>query len=214
MKFAVSIFTTFVIIIVAVLFVQYQVYSDELENSKDSFHYSQEIEIFYRADRLDIRHHFKHLPEQEVELVLPNGVTSVECFLEAEYSCDRLDGIIKSILPGQTRSQSISYVIPVEGGLSTSKLLEDVFVELQLGEAKFSVVHISTDSMIKGQWATGLPLIGAEQLSLVNFAMFSGEGPVKDLYWDSRALTSQSIQPAFSIYSEQPISIELKESLL
>ena len=213
MKFAVSIFTTFVIIIAAVLFVQYQVYSDQIENNKETFHYSQEIEIVYRADSLDIRHHFKHLPDHEVEFVLPKSVTSVECFLEAEYSCDRLDGITKSILPGQTRSQSISYVIPIEGGLSTSKLLENVFVELQLGEAKFSIVHISTDSMIKGQWATGLPLIGTEQLSLVNFAMFSGEGPVKDLYWDSRALTTQSILPAFSIYSEQPISIELKDQL-
>ena len=213
MKFAVSIFTTFVIIIAAVLFVQYQEYSDQVENGKEPFNYSQEIEVVYRADSLDIRHHFKNLPQHEVEFVLPNNVTSVECFLEAEYSCDRLDGISNSILAGQTRSQSISYVIPIEGGLSTSKLLQNVFVELQLGEAKFSIVHISTDSTTKGQWTTGLPLIGAQQLSLVNYAMFSGEGPVKDLYWDSRTMTNESIQPTLSLYSEQPISIELKDQL-
>ncbi len=213
MKFAVSIFTTFVIIIVAVLFVQYQVYSNEVETSKEPFSYSQEIEVVYEANSLDIRHHFKNLPNHEVEFILPKGVSSVECFLEADHSCDRLDGKSSSILPGQTRSQSISYVIPLEGGLSTSKLLENVFVELQLGKAQFSTVHISTDSMTKGQWVTGLPLIGAQQLSLVNYAMFSGEGPVKDLYWDSRTMTNESIQPALSLYSDQPISIELKDQL-
>ena len=214
MKFAVSIFTSVVIIIIAVLFVQYQVYSDQIENSEAPFNYSQEIEVVYREGSLDIRHHFKNLPQHEVELVLPNGVTSVECFLEAEYSCNRLDGISKnSILPGETRSQSISYVIPIEGGLTTSKVLKNVFVQLQLGEAKFSIIHISTDSMTKGQWVTGLPLIGAQQLSLVNYTMFSGEGPVKDLYWDSRTMAPQSIQSALSLYSEQPISIELKDQL-
>lgn len=213
MKFAVSIFTTFVIIIGAILFVQYQVYSEQVEKGQDQFSYSQEIEVIYRENSLDIRHHFKNLPQQEVEFILPNSVSAVECFLEAEYSCDRLDGVSKSILPGETRSQSISYVIPFEGGLSSSKLLENVFVGLQLGEAQFSIVHITTDNMTKGQWVTGLPLIGTQQLSLVNYAMFSGEGPVKDLYWDSRAMTIQAIQPTFTLYSEQPISIELKDQL-
>ena len=213
MKFAVTIFTTFVIIIGAVLFVQYQVYSNHIENGDAPFNYSQEIEVVYREDSLDIRHHFKNLPQHEVDLVLPSNVSSVECFLDAEYSCDRLDGISKSILPGETRSQSISYVVPIEGGLTKSKLLKNVFVQLQLGDAAFSIVHITTDSMTKGQWVTGLPLIGAQQLSLVNYTMFSGEGSVKDLYWDARTMTTQLVQPSLSLYAEQPISVELKDQL-
>ena len=213
MKFAVSIFTTFVIIIGAILFVQYQVYSDHVESGESAFSYSQEIEVFYRENSLDIRHHLKNLPEQKVEMTLPKNVSTFECFLEAEYSCDRLDKISKSIIPGKTRSQSISYVIPLEEGLSSSQLLKDVFVQLPLGEAKFSIIHITTDSMTKGQWITGLPLIGEQQLSLVNYAMFSGEGSVKDLYWDSNEKTHQLIQPSISLYTDQPISVELKDQL-
>lgn len=213
MKFAVSIFTTFVIIIGAILFVQYQVYSDHVEDEESPFSYSQEIEVFYRSNSLDIRHHFKNLPEQKVELTLPKNISTFECFLEAEYSCDRLDKISKSILPGKTRSQSISYVIPLEEGLSSSQLLKDVFVQLPLGEAKFSIVHITTDSMTKGQWITGLPLIGEQQLSLVNYMMFSGEGAVKDLYWDSKVKTNQSIHSSISLHTNEPISVELKDQL-
>ena len=141
MKFAVSIFTTFVIIIGAILFVQYQVYSDHVEDGELAFSYSQEIEVFYRENSLDIRHHLKNLPEQKVELTIPENVSTFECFLEAEYSCDRFDENSKSILPGKTRSQSISYVIPLEEGLSSSQLLKDVFVQLPLGEA-LSLIHV------------------------------------------------------------------------
>lgn len=213
MKFGISIFTTLVIIIGAVLFIQYQVHSNQVDLEEKAYRYSQEIEVVYRAESLDIRHHFKNLPDQKVQINLPANATAIECFLEAEYSCDRLNIENMEFTEGQTRTQSISYVIPIPGGLGNSTLLENVFAQLENGNAHFSVVHISTDSATKGQWVTGLPLIGQQELTLVNYTMFSGEGNVKDLYWDARDLAVQSIHPSITLYSAQPVSLDLKEQL-
>lgn len=213
MKFAVSIFTALTIIIGAVLFVQYQVYSDQLDEGGAEFIYSQEIEIFYRENSLDIRHHYKNLPAQKIKVNLPTGVTSVDCFLEAEYSCERLSEDHTHFAAGETRSQSISYVLPVDGGLTDKVLLSNVFAALDLGEAKFSTVHITTDSSVKGQWVTGLPLSGQQQLKLVNYSMFSGEGHVKDLYWDSTDIAVQHSTDIMSIYSNAAVTAQFKQEL-
>lgn len=58
MKIAVSIFSVLVILISAMLFVQYQVYSDHLDTAEEAYKYSQEIEIVYRGESLDVRQRF------------------------------------------------------------------------------------------------------------------------------------------------------------
>ena len=130
MKFAVSIFTTLVIIIGAVLFVQYQVYSDRALTKVDEFNYTQEIEIVIRDNSLDIRQHFKNLPKQQVTLNLPSSALEVECFLETSSSCERLSEGRKSFKAGEAMSQSISYVIPLSEPLTKNLVLKNVFANL------------------------------------------------------------------------------------
>lgn len=213
MKFAVSIFTTLVIIIGTVLFVQYQVYSEKNLSGMNSFEYTQEIEVVYRENSLDIRHHFKNLPNQNIELVLPAKAQAIECFLETGSSCDRLAEGMNTIKAGDVKSQSISYVIPLKEEFKGNIILKDVFASLPKGEAIYSIVHISTSSEIQGQWITGLPLIGQQQLKLVNYAMFSGEGQVKDLYWTSKNTTVQNISDQLTVFSDKPLSANFKEEM-
>jgi hypothetical protein len=213
MKFAVSIFTTLVIIIGAVLFVQYQVYSDRAQTEVNEFNYTQEIEVVLRDNSLDIRHHFKNLPNQQVDVNLPSSALEVECFLETSSSCERLSEDHKSFQPGEARSQAISYVLPLKQPLTANFVLKNVFASLPLGEASYSTVHITTDSQIVGQWVTGLPLIGQQQLKLVNYTMFSGEGQVKDLYWTPNNTTVQKISEHLTIYSNEPVLAQFKEEL-
>ena len=213
MKFAVSIFTTLIIIIGAVLFVQYQVHSSQVQEDNGLFEYAQEIEIVYREGSLDVRHHFKNLPNQKIDFIVPTFAQSVECFLESASSCERLSEDLKVIEAGANRVQSISYVLPLEGGLGTNKMLKNVFAMLNEGEANYSTVHITTDANTVGQWVTGLPLIGQQQLKLVNYAMFSGEGQVKDLYWSSAGIMAQTINDQLTLYTDSPISAQLKQQL-
>ena len=213
MKIAVSLFATLSIIIGAMLFMQYQVYSEQDTPANKEFSYSQEIEITYREGSLDIRHHFKNLPNNALEIVWPESAVDRNCFLETEYSCARLNDSKTEFESGENRSQSISYVIPIEGGLTAEKLMKNIYVSLKNGSVKFSTVHISTDSSVTGQWVTGLPLIGQQSLALVNYSMFSGTGQVRDLYWQESGLALQKKTDALSIYANTNVSVELSQTV-
>src|SRR5690606_16643727 len=88
-----------------------------------------------------------------------------------------------------------------------------IFVTLSNGEVTYSTIHISTDSEIVGQWVTGLPLIGQQSLSLVNYTMFSGTGPVSEIYWQAGYFKLQKIINNVAFYSKKTITDEFSEQL-
>ncbi|WP_312506814.1 RNA polymerase II [Lysinibacillus sp.] len=212
MKFALSFFSILALIITGTLFFQYHAYSSDLETGIGDFHYSQEIEIVYRENSLDIRHHFKNLPNQKVKIKWPEKATNASCFIENEKSCERLSDEVSYFAKGETKSQSVSYIIPIEGGLKNKMLLQNVFATLMNGEASYSIVSISTDSKVNGQWITGLPLVGQQQLVHVNYTMFRGDGTVQDLYWQAGKLKVQEQSPVLSIYAQQAIPNDFLKS--
>lgn len=213
MKFAMSFFSILVLVVSGALFFQYQAYSSDLETGNGSFHYSQEIEIVYRENSLDIRHHFKNLPNQKVKIKWPEKATNPTCFIDNENSCNRLSDEVSYFAKGDTKSQSVSYIIPIDGGLQDKMLLQNIFATLTNGDVSYSVIHISTDSKTVGQWITGLPLVGQQQLSLVNYTMFSGNGAAKDLYWQAGPIKVQEQTPVLTIYAQQPIAKDFLKSL-
>ena len=205
MKFAISIFSMLLVVVGAMLFVQYQVYSDQDLVVEKDFYYTQEIEIEYRGDSLDIRHHFKNLPKNTVQIIWPSAAVDTGCFLEQEHSCNRLNETKVKFEAGENHAQSLSYVIPLNGQLQTDKMLEDVFAQLNLGDASYTTVHITTDPTITGTWITGLPIIGQQQLSLVNYTMFAGEGNVQDLYWMQQGAAYTKKTDMYSVYSKDAV---------
>lgn len=213
MKYAVVFFSVLVLIISGTLFFQYQVYSDKHLAGKGDFFYTQEIEIEYRNGYLDIRQHFRNLPSQTVTIKWPSLATSSDCFIESESSCERLSEDFTKFEESEIHSQSISYIIPLEGGLQNNQLLKDVFVTLETGHVSHSTVHITTDQTILGQWVTGLPLVGQQSLTLVNYAMFSGMGPVSELFWIDGNLALQYSSKQVSVFSPNPLSKEVTEGL-
>lgn len=192
---------------------QFQVYSDKVDSTEKGYRYSQEIEVVYRGESLDIRQHFKNLPNEELMIEWPKASINPDCFIENEHSCARLSEDSNKFKAGETRAQSISYVIPLKNGLQSRKLMENVFATLNNGDVQFSTVHISTEKEVKGQWVTGLPLIGEQKLSLVNYSMFSGEGPVKDLFWQDGDFALQDEVGVVSIYSKTPLKAAFYEKL-
>ncbi|MCH7320816.1 RNA polymerase II [Solibacillus sp. MA9] len=213
MKIAVSIFSFLAILIGTVLFMQFQVYSDEVDSIEKGYQYSQEIEIVYHGESLDIRQHFKNLPTEEISIEWPKKAINPNCFIENENSCARLSEDSLTFKPGETRAQSISYVIPLEKGLQSSKLMKDVFATLKKGNVQFSTVHISTQPEIQGEWVTGLPLIGEQKLTLVNYTMFSGRGAVKDLFWQDGDIDLHHQSDVLSIYSKTEMKPAFYEKL-
>lgn len=213
MKFALSFFSLLLLLTAGVLFFQYQTYSTNLEEGNGPFTYSQEIEVIYKDNSLDIRQHFKNLPSQTIEIKWPEKAVNPSCLIDSKSSCKRLSEDFTTFKKGEARSQSVSYIIPLEGGLQSPELIQNVFAQLNNGEVSYTTVHISTDSAIAGQWVTGLPLVGQQSLSLVNYAMFSGEGQVNDLYWQKGNLAMQFENDIVSIYAPTALSAELQKGI-
>lgn len=212
MKYIVSFFSLLVLLISGVLFFQYQVYSDHRESKIDDFTYTQEIDIVYRGQSLDIRHHFRNLPNQTISINWPEQAVNPDCFIESENSCKRLSEDFSKFQESDMTTQSISYIIPLDGGLKPNQLMKDIFVTLENGIVSYSTVHITTEQSIAGTWVTGLPLVGQQSLSLVHYSMFSGTGPVKELYYANH-LQLQREHDLISIYSTNNIGNELVEQL-
>lgn len=213
MKYAVSLFLVLLVTVSGLLFYQYQAYSDKLESSDGNFNYTQEIEIVYRKDSLDIRQHFTNLPNKSIKINWPIKAVSPDCFLESENSCERLTENKTEFKKSDIRSQSLSYIIPLNKGLKNGQLLKDIFVTLEDGSASYSTVHITTDSDVKGDWISGLPHVGNQKLKLVNYSMFSGTGPVTELYYQSGKLKLQQESKQVSVFSEKPLSKSFKKAL-
>jgi len=213
LKYAISLLGMLLLVICGTLFIQYQVFSDKLEVGEGKFTYTQEIEITYRSGGLDIRQHFHNLPNQSIKITWPNLAVNTDCFLESETSCERLSDEKTEFIPAENRNASLSYMIPLDGGLKSNQLLKDIFVTLKNGQVSYSTVHISTDSEVQGQWVTGLPLIGNQSLSLVNYSMFEGTGGISEIYWQKDVMNLQATTDALSIFSNTPISRELSEYL-
>ena len=213
MKFAVSIFTLLLAAIGGLVFVQYEVYSNQKPVAEEGYFYSQEIEVEHRGNSLDIRHHFKNLPDYEIAINWPVTAVDAQCFIETEKSCKRLNEQMTKLEAGENRSQSVSYVIPLTKGLQSGQLLKDVFAQLDNGVVKYSTVHITTSPDIKGSWVTGLPLVGYQQLSLVNYSMFNGEGAIKDLYWQKSNFGFITKKDEYSFYSNTGVSKESQKKL-
>ena len=211
MKYAISFLGILLLVICGTLFFQYHVFSDKLETGEGDFTYTQEIEITYRSGSLDIRQHFHNLANQSIEITWPNLSVSTDCFLESETSCERLSEDKTKFEAFESRNASLSYIIPLEGGLKSNQLLKDIFVTLQNGHATYTTVHISTDSDVQGQWITGLPLIGRQSLSLVNYSMFAGTGAISEIYWQTAEMAIQKANDALSIYTKSTLSPELSE---
>ncbi|XRD25827.1 hypothetical protein AABM34_04680 [Lysinibacillus fusiformis] len=95
MKFALSFFSILVLIISGTLFFQYHAYSSDLETGIGDFHYSQEIEIVYRENSLDIRQHFKNLPNQKVK---------IKWYLKRQQTLVALLRMKKAVIDYQMRS--------------------------------------------------------------------------------------------------------------
>ena len=213
MKYAMSFFVILVVLISGLLIFQYQVYSDKLETGDGEFSYSQEIDITYRDGRLDIRQHFHQLSDQTIKIVWPKMAISPDCFIETENSCNRLNENKTKFKSGESPNQSLSYVIPLEDGLNSNELIKDLFVKLVNGKVTYTTVHITTDANIQGQWITGLPFIGQQSLSLVNYTMFSGTGDVTELYWQSNNMNVQKVSDGLTVYSKKPLNADLTNQL-
>lgn len=213
MKIAFSLFSILLFINTILLFFQYQVYSSSWSNEQVSYTYAQEVNITYRENRFYVRHHFHSLPDESVKITWPLKSENRACYVEDDESCSRLSKDLISFNKGKATNQTISYEIPVKEPLTEQRLWKGVFAFLSGGSAGASIVHVTDESKAGGMWLTGLPAIGKESLSLVDYTLFNGKGTIGDLYWQKPAFAAVYKDHQLSVYADKPLDDKTKLAL-
>lgn len=160
--------------------------------NESSSSYNQEIEVVHRENELLIRHHFTNLSSKRLEINWPKASEHRTCHVADAESCSRLNEETTAFVEGDATAQSISYVIPKEEVVSEEVFWQSVFAEIHKATPEATVLHVIDEVNADGMWVTGLPQVGNQTLNLVNYTLFSGRGPVADLYWQKQQLPSHS----------------------
>lgn len=210
MKIAFSLFSILLFINTILLFFQYQVYSSSWSEERPSYTYAQEVNVTYRENRFYVLHHFLSLPEESVTITWPLQSENRACIVVDNESCSRLSEDLISFKKGKATKQTISYEIPVKEPLTEQRLWKGVFAFLSGGSAGASIVHVTDESKAGGMWLTGLPAIGKESLSLVDYTLFNGKGKIGDLYWQKLAFPAVYKDHKLSLYTDKPLDYKTK----
>lgn len=190
-------------------FVHYKDSSATIIKNRETTSYHQEIEIVHRANELFIRHHFTDLPPKRLEINWPSASEDRTCHAEDSDSCLRLNEDATAFVEGEETSQSISYRIPKSGDNAPS-FWQSIFAKIHEATPQGTVLHIADEVHEDGMWITGLPQVGNQTLNLVNYTLFSGTGPVADLYWQQQRMASEQ-SDYVTVYGDQ--SPEIVEQL-
>lgn len=214
MKFAASLFSILLFINGIMLTFQYHVYSDQLKEEDKAIHYNQDIDVVYSKGKLMINHHLSSLPQDNMKFVWPTKSINKACSKEDQNHCNRLNKTITGLSKGKTEEQTVTYAIPVsKKGLKSGQLLQNIFLTIQKGTPVHTTVHITDKTRSGGEWITGLPEVDSKSLVLVQYTMFSGNGPVTSLYWQKRKMKKVFTNNQMTLYGMNNISGDFAKSL-
>lgn len=162
--------------------------------------FQQEIEVMNRSDGLYIRHHFKNLSNKPLEIMWPEVSINRACYIESTTTCSRLNEDLTTFIEGDDQEQSISYMIPRGEQMSQVYLFENSFAKLAESMAASTYFHLTDEIGVGGQWINGLKLVGREQMGLIDYSFYKGQGEVTDLYWHNNEAPLVFNSDKLSIY--------------
>ena len=214
MKFVISFLFLILIVVNSVLLLfQYQVYSTSLAEDEPSYTYEQEIEVKLKDNKMIIKQHFANLPKEETVILWPINSENRSCELNTSDGCNRLLEDLSAFEAGETKRQSISFEIPISEGLVDGKVFSGLFAELDQGGVSYTMLHITDELKRGGMWVSGLPMVGATSLDLIDYSLAYGTGAVKELFWQKDNVPLIYEDDYFTIYSAKDIPSEWKKQL-
>ncbi|MFJ5771287.1 hypothetical protein [Psychrobacillus sp. NPDC093180] len=215
MKFVISFLTMLLVVTNSVLLLfQYHVYSSSLEEEEQTFSYEQEIELKFKRDKVIVKQHFLHLPQEKMTIAWPISSVNRSCELgTTSDSCSRLSDDLTSFEEGESTKQSISYEIPLADGLPDGILLSGFLAKIEKGGVSYTTLHVTDEVKRGGMWVSGLPVIGSTSLNLIDYTLFSGAGNMSDLYWQQAVIPVKYKNDYLTVHSNEELTEELRVRL-
>jgi hypothetical protein len=194
---------------------QWHAFSSSISEEKQT-EADQKIQIVSGAKSLNIKQTFTGIgSEKEFELIVPNLVTNWVCETESGEPCPSNDQIPHTFQPVDGVIQ-IKYSVPLDRKKAYS-LLSNWKIHLRDVHIQYSTVSIAESFHRNGTWIAGLPLKGQNQLDLIDFFSFAGEGDFTSLYFQTVAFKYQKQESNLSLYTDNntqfqfPLYSELPE---
>lgn len=182
---------------------QWHAFSSSISEVKQT-EADQKIQIVSGAKSLNIKQTFTGLgSKNEFELIVPNLVTNWVCETESGEPCPSKDQIPNTFQPVNGVIQ-ISYSLPLNRKKAYS-LLSDWKIHLRDVHIQYSTVSVAESFHRNGTWIAGLPLKGQNQLDLIDFFSFAGEGDFNSLYFQNTPLKYQRQESNLSLYTDSKV---------
>lgn len=197
-KVSILMISGLMIIICAVVFWQWHVYSKDSDKPAEP---KEELSIIASvkvdANQLRVKQTFQGLDaNRRYEALIPAQVSEIKCTDAGGKPCE--DGVAK--LP---KGKDIQFEYMIKTGSGFSLLLNDWMVVLKDAAVTKSRIEIVDHYNRKGTWAAGLPLKGFKQTELLHYYVFEGVNSNPSLYWQEKPLFKLSGQKEIQYYTSQ-----------
>lgn len=206
-RISLTLFVLLSSIISAMLFWQWNAYSEMNETEGQSELIGQEVTVFSNNQQLKITQVFKGLlAEKEYTISLPDKVENWDCLKEDGSPCDSLDENPSTFIPENNRIKMV-YHLSLEGNPS-SFLLNEWLGTLANTKIINSRVEVIDSSRRTGTWVVGLPFKGFKELDLIDYYVYEGREAHPSIYYQSSPLTYVKGDDGLEFYHDSAAGYE------
>lgn len=138
------------------------------------------------------------IKDKEYQLVRPDKLFRWQC------GCTSYDPDSNTILTAKGEVR-FTFVIPIPD--ETAFLLTDWTANLQDVKIMETAIDIAEKGKRGSTWIAGIPQIGYEQLSFIDFYSFKGIGGTPSLYWQHDPLELKSLNKSLFIFADPTLAM-------
>lgn len=197
-KVSILMISGLIIIICAVVFWQWQVFSkdsDKAAEPKEELSITAAVKV--EANQLRVKQTFQGLDaNRKYEALISAQLSEIKCKDAEGNPCEDAFGKLP-------KGTDIQFEYVIKSGPGFSLFLNDWLIVLKDAAVSKSRIEIVDHYNRKGTWASGLPLKGFKQTELLHYYVFEGVNSNPSLYWQEKPLIKLNGQKEIQYYTSQ-----------
>ena len=180
---------------------QWKMYSSEKDLSPEMEKVRQHFTVEAKGKELYITHNIMGLSnEKEYQIIKPDSLYKWECKDTSGNYCQSGDDNPDTFL-ASNGELNFHYLIPIPN--QSAFLLTEWISSISYVEVVQTTIDIVEKERRGSTWVAGIPQIGFEELSLIDFYTFKGKDSMPALYWQQAPMIKKDINPFVSFFSNQ-----------
>ena len=180
---------------------QWKMYSNEQDLSPEMEKIQQHFTVEAKGNELYITHNITGLSnDKEYQITKPDSLYKWECKDTNGNYCQSSDDSPDTFL-ASNGELNFHYQIPIPN--QSAFLLTEWISSIAHVEVVQTTIDIVEKERRDSTWVAGIPQIGFEELSLIDFYTFKGKVSMPALYWQQAPMIKKDINPFVSFFSNQ-----------